>query len=363
MTTNLSPLPVGSTVGILGGGQLGKMLAAAAAQLGYKPLIYCPEKDACALTVARGFVAGWEDGDALKFFAEQCGVITCELDEGPGFLWATKFLEGLGKKVFPGTEALLAAQDRRRGKEIAFSAGIKNPWYGVVTKASDFSHFADCSFPMLLKTCTGGYDGKGQRKVNSVEELEPAFAELGSVDCVLEKIVDFFFEFSVIVVRGQTGECRAYAPFRNFHENGILVETVWPERSIFVESVVASAALDSAKRIADRLEVVGLVAVEFFYARDGKILFNEFAVRPHNSGHVTLDWAYTSQFEQHIRAVCGLPFGSTAVRGQGGKMVNVIGNLEQVQASLPHPKARIYIYGKPARPGRKLGHINRPLMN
>ncbi len=341
----------GSTIGILGGGQLGKMLCIAAARLGYKTHVYTDKQNECALDVATNKTVGSYDSEsALKLFAETCHVVTFEFENIPAQVH--KVIEGVGILIFPNQQALAVSQDRRREKLLAHELGIETADFRFILKAEDAK--AVKSFPIILKTVSGGYDGHGQVRIHSEKELKEQWEGMGSLPCVAESIVDYEFEFSVICARNRKGELDFYSPFVNVHENGILRETFWPSDRF--SSDMVDRAFCVAKKIVEKLDVVGLLAVEMFYARDGRIIFNEIAPRPHNSGHITIDCAETDQFEQHIRAICGWPLGSTRPKARG-RMLNFIGDYDLLKKVQRDPRVKIHLYGKKPRPGRKLGHV------
>jgi 5-(carboxyamino)imidazole ribonucleotide synthase len=343
--------PPGSTIGILGGGQLGRMTALAAARLGYRSIVYSPEAGAIAAQVAAGHVmAGYDDRAALAHFAAQVDVITYEFENVPEETVAECSRH---KAVRPGIRPIHFAQHRLREKEFFRTAGIGTADYQPIRSEADVA--AATALPGILKTCTEGYDGKGQARVGSREELAAAWAKLGRRECILEALVDFECEVSAIVARGLGGETRCFPIGRNLHRDGILRTTLVPPG---LPDGVLAEARRLGERLAASLDLVGLVALELFVTRDGRVLANEMAPRPHNSGHWTIDACATSQFEQLVRAVCGLPLGPVEVL-MASRMENLIGDeANDWLRYLADPAARLHLYGKvEARPGRKMGHV------
>ncbi|MGH6952905.1 MAG: 5-(carboxyamino)imidazole ribonucleotide synthase [Alphaproteobacteria bacterium] len=346
----------GAAIGILGGGQLGRMTALAAARLGYRSHVFAPEPGCPAAQVAAAAtVADYADRAALDRFARAVEVVTFEFENVPA-----DCVRYLAERVpvRPGAHALAVAQDRVAEKTFLRDIGAPLAPFVEVRGDDDLRRAIDrLGRPALLKTARHGYDGKGQVLITAGQDLAEAYARMGSERGVLEGLVDFVREISVIVARGADGATAAYVPVENRHERGILVETRAPA-SIGPEPSARAQAL--ARRIAEGLEIVGLLAVEMFVARDGTILVNELAPRPHNSGHWTLDACTTSQFEQLVRAVCGLPLGSPE-RHSDAVMRNLIGaEAERWQDIVAEPGACLHLYGKTdARPGRKMGHVTR----
>ena len=344
-------LPPGSTIGILGGGQLGRMTALAAARLGYRCVVYAPEDHSIAGDVAAGHVSGaYDDKAALARFAALVDVITYEFENVPEA--AVMACEKL-KPVRPGVKSIHVAQHRLREKEFFRQLGIGTANYQSITSQADID--AATTLPGILKTCTEGYDGKGQVRVADRAALAAGWQKLGKRDCILEALVDFLCEISVIVARGLDGATRYFPIGRNDHRDGIL-------RTTTVPSGLPAGTLATAERfgteLARGLDLVGLVALEMFVTRDGRVLANEMAPRPHNSGHWTIDACATSQFEQLVRAICGLPLGPVEVLAPS-RMENLIGEEANDWARyLADPTARLHLYGKTSpRPGRKMGHV------
>lgn len=347
-------------IGILGGGQLGKMLAQAAHKFGFQTMVFT-DAHGCACDVSPHIIAPYDDEDMLWQFFQDLDVVTLEFESIP--LSVLDFLESLSDdeapSFYPGRRALETSQNRASEKKMARRLGIKTPEFWIIERADDLSQVN--AYPAIIKTATGGYDGKGQRRVASAKELGEAFESFGNVPCVAEEVVNFSHEISVILARDQDGEIVAYDPFENHHEGGILRTTRWPLGRTFCgthRDDVIRQAVGMASQIASDLDIVGLLAVEMFVLKDGAVLFNEIAPRPHNSGHVTIECARTSQFEQHIRAVAGLPLGSPEAVCFG-MMTNIIGSLDEaVHGSLENdPRKSFHWYGKGPKPGRKLGHI------
>jgi len=348
-------IPPGSTIGILGGGQLGRMTSLAAARLGYRSIIYAPDEHSIAADVSAGYVrAAYDDAAALARFAQQVDVITYEFENVPeaAVLECQKL-----KPVRPGTMPIHLAQHRLREKDFLRTLGIGTADYLPIRSEADIAAAAAVpgALPGILKTCTEGYDGKGQARVADKTALAAAWADLGRRECILEALVPFRCEVSAIVARGQDGETRCFPIGRNEHRDGIL-------RTTTVPADLPAATLATAERygvlLAEGLDLVGLVALEMFVTADGTVLANEFAPRPHNSGHWTIDACATSQFEQLVRAVCGLPLGSVEALAPS-RMENLIGD-EALDwpRYLTEPAARLHLYGKGTpRPGRKMGHV------
>ncbi|BBE74025.1 5-(carboxyamino)imidazole ribonucleotide synthase [Oharaeibacter diazotrophicus] len=352
-------LPPGSVIGMLGGGQLGRMMALAAARLGLRVHVYCPDPASPAFEVAAAHtVAAYDDAAALAAFAEAVDVVTYEFENVPA---ATAAVLAAHRPLFPDAHALATAQDRVAEKTFLRAAGVAVADFHAIDGVGDVdAAIATCGLPAILKTRRFGYDGKGQAKVATRDNLVAAVAALGGRDLVLERLVPFALELSAIVVRGAAGDVAVYDVGENRHENHILKETVVPAR-VAPETRAAADAL--GRRIAERLGYVGVLGVEMFLVRDEageRLVVNELAPRVHNSGHWTEDGAVTSQFENHVRAVAGWPIGSTARTGDT-VMENLIGDeAADWLAIVSDPDARLHLYGKTeARPGRKMGHVNR----
>jgi 5-(carboxyamino)imidazole ribonucleotide synthase len=349
-------LAPGAVIGIVGGGQLGRMIALAAARLGYRCHILTPEQDSPAAQVTSlATIASYGEAAALERFAAAVDVVTMEFENLPVEALATL---ARTRSVQPAPLVLAICQDRRREK--AFLSRIGAPVAPYVTlEGADALEgaLAELGRPALLKTARLGYDGKGQVRIEAGTPLDEALASAAASPCVLESVVDFEREISVITARGRDGAQASYVPVENRHRDQILVQTIVPA-PISVELADRARAL--AEQIAAGLELVGLLAVEMFVTRDGRLLVNELAPRPHNSGHWTIDACAVSQFEQLVRAVCGVPLGDPA-RFADAVMDNLLGaDVERWRAILAEPGARRHLYGKgEIRAGRKLGHVTR----
>jgi 5-(carboxyamino)imidazole ribonucleotide synthase len=346
--------PPGSTIGILGGGQLGRMLAIAAAQLGYRCHAYDPKPDSGAAEVSAAFTsAPWSDRNALGHFAAQCDVVTYEFENVPSGPLA---MVPAGK-LWPPVQALETAQDRLKEKRFAEQFGGQTAAYAAVDSSDDLIAAAErIGAPGILKTRRQGYDGKGQWRLETAREADAL--RLPGSDLIYEGFVEFTAEFSVILVRGADGEVRFWDSPCNSHESGILATSTLPAPAAVTEQVPAARQL--AGRMADALGYVGVMTCEFF-ATDAGPVFNEMAPRVHNSGHWTIEGAETSQFENHVRAICGLPLGDTATIAPRVSMENLIGrDIERAGTILAEPGAHLHLYGKSeAREGRKMGHVTR----
>lgn len=346
-------LPAGGTVGILGGGQLGRMLAMSAAQLGYQCHIYSPEDESVAAEVcAHHTQAAWDDAEALARFADACDVVTYEFENVP-----VAPLRAIQSKFAPGLAALEIAQDRIAEKAFVADLGGQPAPFAAVNSPEELeAAIAAIGTPGILKTRRDGYDGKGQWRINSADDA--AAIDLPDVPLVYEGFVSFEAEFSVILVRGRDGEVRYWDSAQNTHTSGILSFSELPASKAITSQVPAAREL--AAQIAAKLEYVGVLTCEFFATPHGPV-FNEMAPRVHNSGHWSIEGAATSQFENHMRAVCGAPLGDTATRGTAITMRNLIGDdVDEAQAILSDPANHLHLYGKSeARDGRKMGHVTR----
>ncbi len=350
----MAALSAGATIGILGGGQLGRMIAMSAAQLGYRCHIYAPDDHSVAADVSAAHTrAGWYDEKALAAFAADCDVITYEFENVP-----VAPLEALDQeKLAPGPRALEVAQDRLSEKTFVTRLGGRPaPFADVASMADLEAAIAEHGAPAIVKTRRDGYDGKGQWRINSAAEMDAA--EIGKTALVYEGFVNFECEFSVILVRGRDGEVRFWDSTHNTHEHGILAHSMLPAPAIVGEQLEEARAL--AQKVAEELGYVGVMTCEFFATKDGPV-FNEMAPRVHNSGHWSIEGAVTSQFENHVRAICGLPLGDTSAVAETIVMDNLIGEAAlDVVGHLSDPKAHLHLYGKAeAREGRKMGHITR----
>jgi 5-(carboxyamino)imidazole ribonucleotide synthase len=358
----MTALPPGSTIGILGGGQLGRMLAQAASQLGLKTHIYAPEADSPAFDVSSTHtVAAYDDQAALKAFASNIDVATYEFENIP--VATVEFLNKL-KPVRPGAKALACAQDRINEKTMARELGAMTAKFATVDSYDELlKRLEQIPPPCVLKTRRFGYDGKGQAKILAPSDAKAAWAAMKDQPSILESFVTFQSEVSVIAARGLDGEFRAFDVTENEHRNHILHRSVAPAR---IASKAATDAIELTRRIAERLDYVGVFAIEFFavdYARQEVLYVNEMAPRVHNSGHWTMDGCDTSQFEQHIRAIAGWPLGSTKMTAPGAEMINLIGDDIHIWPAIAsEPGTALHHYGKKdARAGRKMGHVNRRL--
>ena len=344
----------GSTIGILGGGQLGRMMAAAAARLGYRCVGYAPEGDNVAAPFCEAFVtADWDDAETLTEFAECCDVVTWEFENVP-VATARAIEEG---KIFPPPAALETAQDRLHEKRFVERLGGRTAPYAVVGSEAELDGaLKKIGMPAILKTRRDGYDGKGQWRLTSQDDVDDL--ELPETPTILEGFVSFEAEFSVILVRGQDGETRVWDSTRNIHDGGVLALSRYPA-GVPIEAQLVDARL-LAERVAEALGYVGVLTLEFFATRDGPV-FNEMAPRVHNSGHWTVEGAATSQFENHIRAVCGLPLGDTHTVAAAVEMRNILGaEIEDAHEFLSESDTHLHDYGKAdIREGRKMGHVTR----
>ena len=356
-------LAPGATIGILGGGQLGRMTAQAAARLGFTTHIFSTEPESPGAQVTPYItVAALDDAEALARFAASVDVVTYETENIP---LAT--LDAILPKapVRPGVEVLRIAQDRLLEKDYLRSIDVATAQYREVTGPEALGRaIRDIGHRAVLKTVRMGYDGKGQVMITpDVNPVQAWSAIAGAADsaglAILESFVDYRCEISVVVVRGASGSLANYPAVENQHANHILDTTIAPAR---IAPELAMRAEAIARHIAEKLDVVGVLAVEMFVTQDDEILVNELAPRPHNSGHWTMDACYTSQFEQLVRAIAGLPLGSTE-RHSDAVMRNLIGNdIDRWREAVAEPMTKLHVYGKlEARPGRKMGHVTRLL--
>ena len=352
-----SGLPPSSTIGIVGGGQLGRMSAIAAARLGYRAHILTEEVDGPAAQVSAGItIGGYDDPAALRAFAAAVDVITFEFENISAA--GLDLLADL-KPVHPSPRILGISQDRAVEKTFLNGAGVATaPWAPVTDPASLDAAIAAIGLPAILKTSRLGYDGRGQARVATVEDARAAFETLEPKPLILEGLVDFACEVSVVVARGVDGQVASFDTVENQHRDGILDLTFAPAR---IPEETAQAARALGRQVAEALDLVGLLAVEMFVGRDGTLRVNEIAPRPHNSGHWTIDACPASQFEMHIRAVAGLPL-PPAMRHSDAVMKNLIGPEDMAlwPEILASPGLIPHLYGKAeARPGRKMGHVTR----
>ena len=345
----------GATIGIVGGGQLGRMLAVAAAQLGYKAHIYDPHEHPCAADVATAHTrAGFDDLLALEDFAAAVDIATYEFENLP-----IDPLLVLGSRLRPGTRSLGVAQDRGHEKRFIEQSGARvAPWAEVHELEDIYAAITRLGLPLVLKTRRYGYDGKGQAWIRTVDAAPAAWDAIGREPAIAEAGIAFEAEYSVILARCEDGSHAFWESPDNRHEGGIL------RRSTVPADATVRAQAEEARRfalgIAEALGHVGVLTVEFFASADGPVV-NEIAPRVHNSGHWTIEGAHTSQFEQHIRAICGLPLGSTALTGRAVVMDNLIGEeVNDWPRLVAEPGLHVHLYGKgEARPGRKMGHVTR----
>jgi 5-(carboxyamino)imidazole ribonucleotide synthase len=357
MTSSLSPVSPGETLGMLGGGQLGRMFIEAAHRLGYKVhvLAPAPNEPACQLADAVT-LADYGDTAAVAAFAQQVSIVTYEFENIPheSVLAAEEYVS-----VRPGSRIIHIAQNRLREKQTLQEAGLPvTPFRPASSLEECQQAAAEFGLPVVIKTATSGYDGKGQRFVRSTQDLKAAWDALGRQELIVEKGISFSREISVIAVRSTQGDIRCYEPFENDHQNHILSTTLFPAR---IPDELSEQARSIAAKIMESQEVVGVLCVEFFVVDDETLYINEIAPRPHNSGHVTINACHSSQFDQQVRAVCGLPLGSTE-RLSAGAMSNLLGDLwdhdPDWSAPLALPGVSLHLYGKTeARPGRKMGHM------
>ena len=336
-------------VGILGGGQLGRMLALAGYPLGVQCAVYDPAPDACAGQVAPLICAPLDDADAIARFAQGKRVITYEFENVPvnAAWWASAWTP-----VRPTPRALELFQDRLLEKQFLREVGIPTPAFAPIDPENPADALEQVGCPCVVKTRHGGYDGKGQRVAHTPDEYLQAVAQLGGAPLIAEAFVPFNRELSAIGVRGRNGEMHAYPLVQNHHHEGILRLSIAPAPD---SNALLPTARDYLKRLMDALKYVGVLALEMFQVGD-QLLANEVAPRVHNSGHWTIEGAHTSQFENHLRAILDLPLGSTAPRGVSA-MVNLIGDIPPIVPILRIEGVHLHLYGKTPRPGRKVGHI------
>lgn len=353
-----SPILPGSTIGVLGSGQLGRMFAIAARRMGYRVHTFSPETDTPTGQVADVEVqASYEDLDAVREFTRHVHVVTFEFENIP-----VQTVDAVAERVAvrPSGAVLHTSQHRLREKTFLARAGFPVTPFRSIRNLDDLrAAVHDLGYPVVLKTAGFGYDGKGQAKVHRLDEAEVALRALEGQEAILEAFVDFDREVSVVAARGLNGSFAHYGVIENAHRHHILDVSVAPAA---VPAKIAREAVEVARSILEALEVVGVLCVEFFLTRDGKLLVNELAPRPHNSGHLTFDACVTSQFEQQLRAVCGLSLGSTE-QYRPAAMANLLGDLWQAgepdwAAACTFPEVKLHLYGKLLpRPGRKMGHL------
>lgn len=353
-----TPLLPGATLGVLGGGQLGRMFTLAARVMGYRVVVLDPDAQSPAGQVADIHLkAAYTDAAALLHMGNLCQAVTTEFENVPA-----QSLEMLAKHCFvaPAPAAVAVAQDRLLEKTRAQEFGCDTaPFANIEDEGQLVAAWANVSGPALLKTRRFGYDGKGQMKVDDLDDLVAAFDHLGRVPCLLEGRLELSQEVSVVLARNAQGEIAFFPVAENRHHNGVLDVSIVPAQ---VPEAIAARARDMAAHIAAGLDYVGVLAVEFFVLADGRIVFNEMAPRPHNSGHYTLDACATDQFQQQVRALAGLPLGDSRLLTPV-VMVNILGDIWRPEPAwdklLAHPGVQLHLYGKAeARPGRKMGHYN-----
>jgi len=348
----------GSAIGVLGGGQLGRMFAMAARRLGYRVHTLAPEHDTPTGQIADVEInAPYDDLDAVRQLADGVDVVTFEFENVPAAAAAVAERHAI---VRPNGRALEIAQHRVREKSFVADLGVPVTPFAPIARSEDLARAAaTVGFPAVLKTAAFGYDGKGQAAVRSAPELEPAWIALGRPESILEAFIDLDREISVIGARGVLGDWMSFGPIENAHHRHILDVSVAPAG---VPDRMAARAIEITRCVMEALDFVGILCIEFFVARDGRLLVNELAPRPHNSGHLTIEASRTSQFEQQVRAVCGLPLGSVDML-QPAAMANLLGDLwargePDWAAALAWPDVKLHLYGKSSpRPGRKMGHL------
>jgi 5-(carboxyamino)imidazole ribonucleotide synthase len=353
---SIEPILPGATLGVLGGGQLGRMFCVAARTMGYRVVVLDPDPLCGAGLIADVHIqAEYTDQAALEKMAQQCDAITLEFENIP-----SQSVRFVAEKtpVYPAADSLEIAQNRDSEKQFALKAGLQPVPYFAVLQEFDLQQAADeIGFPAILKSNTLGYDGKGQYVVNDLGELTDAFNSVGKVGCVLEKKITIRCEISAIVARNANAELASFPVSENQHRDGILHMSIVPAR---VAEETAQLAIKNAALLADALSYVGILAVEFFVSDDNVLYFNEMAPRPHNSGHYTKDACVTSQFEQQVRMMCGLTPGDTRLMSPV-VMVNMLGDLwppEWLDIFVQN-NIKLHLYGKTeAREGRKMGHFN-----
>ena len=350
-------IPPGATLGLLGGGQLGRMFTVAARTLGYRVTVLDPDPHSPAAEFATGHLnTPYTDQASLEALAAECAAVTTEFENAPA-----EALDAIGERtiVRPGGSAVAIAQDRRREKGFFAARGFPLGAFAAIESVADCdSALERVKLPALLKTARFGYDGKGQARIDSAADLRHVFAEWKRVPCVLEELLALQLEISVVLARADDGAVAVFPVAENRHARGILDVSIAPAR---IPPALAEEAAALASRLAAELEYVGVLALEMFVV-DGRLLLNEIAPRPHNSGHYTIDACRTSQFEQQVRVLCGLPLADPS-QHTPAVMVNLLGDIWRAgephwEAVLRHAGAHLHLYGKrEARPGRKMGHV------
>jgi len=348
-----------SSLGVLGGGQLGRMFTLAAHRMGYRVVVLDPDPHSPAGLIAEQHIkADYRDRAALQMLGDECAAITTEFENIPAE--SLEFLEQF-VPVRPGTNAVRIAQNRIEEKTFIQQQGLATAAFAAIYEAADIAeNIAALQPPLLLKTASMGYDGKGQQQVGNADEACAAFLQMGGIPCVLEEMLELEREISVVLVRNIDGQTAVYPVGENRHVNGILETTIVPSAAT---ASITDTAIEMARKLADAMNYCGVLAVEFFCTRQGELLINEMAPRPHNSGHYTVDACATSQFEQQVRMMCGLTPSDTRLLS-AVVMTNLMGDIwndgdPPWQHVLSEPGAHLHLYGKrEARPGRKMGHIN-----
>ena len=348
-----------ATLGMLGGGQLGRMFTLAAYSMGYRVVVLDPDPHSPAGLIADQHIkANYHDHAALQLLGDECAAVTTEFENVPAE--SMEYLERFCA-VRPNAAAVRIAQDRIHEKTFVQDHGFATAAFAAIYEDADIvAAIETLTAPLLMKTASLGYDGKGQVQVNTLADARNAFEQLGNTACVLEEMVDLEREISVILARSINGQTAVYPVGENRHVNGILDTTIVPAT---IDPTLGEKAIDMATRLADSMDYCGILAVEFFLTRQGELLINELATRPHNSGHYTVDACATSQFEQQVRMMCGLPPGDTQMLSPV-VMTNLLGDTwkdgdPDWQQVLNESQAHLHLYGKKhARPGRKMGHIN-----
>jgi 5-(carboxyamino)imidazole ribonucleotide synthase len=355
----MSLIPPGSTIGVLGGGQLGRMFAMAARRLGYRVHTLAPDHDTPTGQIADVEInARYDDLDAVRAFAQAVDVVTFEFENVSADAVAEAERHAI---VRPNGRSLAIAQHRLKEKQFLAGRGLPVAPFASICGPDDFAAALETvGCPSVLKTATSGYDGKGQMRVDADGDLASAWNALGRGEAVLEAFVDLDREISVIGARGVDGEWSHFVPIENVHARHILDVSVAPAN---VPEAIAAKAVDATHRVMDALDYIGVLCIEFFLTADGRLLVNELAPRPHNSGHLTFDACRTSQFEQQLRAVCGFPLGSPEMLRPAAAMANLLGDIwnrgePDWAAALLLPDVKLHLYGKSSpRPGRKMGHL------
>jgi 5-(carboxyamino)imidazole ribonucleotide synthase len=354
----IQPILPGAAIGVLGSGQLGRMFAIAARSMGYRVHTFSPDQDTPTGQIADvEVVAPYDDLDAVENFARSVAVVTFEFENVPA---PTAEAANRRAPVRPDGAILHTTQQRIREKRFLLKTGLPITPYREVHSLDDLRQsLDDLGYPAILKTAAFGYDGKGQFKIDSEEHVTEAWAAVRQQECVLEAFIDLQCEISVVAARGDDGQFVHYGAIENQHSRHILDLSIAPAR---VPAEISNRAVEMARTVLDELGVVGVLCVEFFVTRDGALLINELAPRPHNSGHLTVDACVTSQFEQQLRAVCRLPLGSSAMH-RPAAMANLLGDVWSAgepnwPAACAFPDVKLHLYGKlEPRPGRKMGHL------